>query len=202
MRIRTYLRIPALVLLLLVPAACGDDDGTGLEDDLSLQETEAMLEALTETGSFSTLGLATAISGTGSVDVDVDQTVPCPGGGSLDVTGNVTGDVSQSGSVDLSVSVTHTHRGCTGTAENGMTFTFDGAPDLSTQLDVSVTQDGSLSLTGATTGTLGWSTGDREGVCVTDLAVDLSGSLTSVQGSISGTACGRSVDEIVDLDVG
>lgn len=190
-------------------AACGDDDSTGPGTELSDQELEALAEVLFTQGfSF------TMTSGPRSEIFDSDlqraagvpigpidfgpQDVACELGGVVTVTGTVSGDLDQQGAGILNYSLTQVHQACTAQAEGGTQFTLDGNPSTTMDISLDTSANGAFSLSGTYTGGIAWQTGDRDGTCSVDLSFDATGNLetgTTSSGSVTGTMCGRSVNE-------
>lgn len=216
MRSRNRLYAIPLLFSLAVLVACGgdDDNGTGPDtsgDELTQQETVEMLDALAAVGSFS-FGLSgasysivdgpqAALIAASAVPVSetFDETESCPQGGSVRFDGEVNGDVDQeTGAADLTFSMVQSHMDCVASSESGTTFTFSGAPSITTTMDLTSTSDGSFQIDGSQDGTLGWETSGKSGSCGFDLTFEFSGSANSFSGSISGTACGNSINETFD----
>lgn len=204
----TFWKSCLLLLPLLAFAACGGDDGTGPADtELTEQEVGEMMEALAAAGAFSPPSPQEG-SGTSApnaparttFDYDVETTASCPGGGSVSISGSVQGDVDdQTGEGDFDVTMTQSHQDCVASSDAGTTFTFNSSPGLQTSMDFTTTSDGSYSITGSHSGSLGWTTGEKSGSCSVDISYDFSGSQSSFSGSAQGTVCGVDVSHSLDV---
>ena len=129
-------------------------------------------------------------------------TVPCTMGGTVGVTarlgpaGRTGRRRRQRGSVD-DPSFT---RGCIERHEtSGITFTLDGAPDLEMSIELSISTEFMLGISGAMDGTVRWATGDgRRGPCALDVEIetvsDPSGLPTI---TLAGQACGADIMESI-----
>lgn len=198
----------AAVLPLLALAACGGDDGTGPggEDDLSAEEVEEMTEALAAAGAFApAFGVPTFSPPAGSaarepVSMSIDQTVSCPQGGSIGMSGNLQGDYDdETGEGAFNLAISQDYMDCVSTAESsGRTFTFGGGMDM--DLDMEVSQN-SFSMDGTNQGTLQWSTSGRSGSCSVNVSYQFSGSETSFTGQVSGTVCGVDVSQDLSMSI-
>ena len=188
----------AMVLTLAVGlVACGDDsdDPTDPGDELTQAEAEIMMEALFEAGGFFVTGTG---GGPAGVVVTVDETVGCPGGGNVNVSGSLDID-EQTGNFDYTI--TQTHNNCTSTApSDGSTWTFDGNPNVTIDLDATVSET-AFDMNGSQTGAISWSGKGKNGSCSIDITYDFSGSQdgSSFSGSIQGSVCGISISDNISI---
>ena len=212
---RTRRTVLALLLPLGMLVACGGDDGNGGgngtgpdgPDGLTEQEAQEMVEALASTGVFSpTTGGSMGMSSSAAavpVDFEVTTSNSCPGGGSVQVQGTLTGDVNQeTGAGDFQLSLEQTHQDCVASAESGRSFTFNGSPSVNTDMDFTTTAEGSYDVTGSNTGSFDWQSEGESGSCDVDLSYDFSGSAESFSGSVEGSICGVDVSHSVEAEVG
>ncbi len=174
--------------------ACGDGATEPEEDTLTLEESEALLEAVVNRAGLVAVQ-TDALSFTGSI------TSACSGGG--EVTGGGTLLPSQTeNSVSFLANLTIVPRDCVETVR-GLTFTLNGAPSLrqtgtyllSTPGDLTILFDVDVSMVG----TLEYELEDRSGTCDISVSVALQvdfGEFAQT-GSASGTLCGNTVE--VDL---
>lgn len=187
---------------LLLLGGCSSDGPTELLDDLTAEEAELMMEALAQAGGVSIPDAGDPGAGPAAVvvSIDVENEVSCPQGGSILVTGSFDGDVDeQTGQGEFSLDYTQAHRSCSVTAPStGDDWTFDGLPDVGVDFDLLVTQDGFF-LDGVQSGTVGWSTDGRSGNCTIDVTYSVSGSETSLSGTVSGSVCGHQISTSVDV---
>lgn len=210
------------VLVAFGLAACSGDSTAPAVDTLTDTEFDAMVEALSAAGGFdvtfgvggampSPLMAATAegpaismpdysllLMSAEPVSVSIEESVPCPEGGSVDVAGSMNGDFdTQTGAGSGTVQVIQTHRSCTATAQgSGKTFVFDGRPNITTQVSFVIGDTGELtSLQGTQSGGFEWAVDDKRGFCGIQLAYSITGAATENPAiSIGGTLCERTFD--------
>lgn len=202
----------ALLPLFALVACGGGDDGTGpggsddAGEQLTEQEVGEMMDALAAAGAFEPpsagsgsappAGVAAAVP----VELDVDNRYDCPAGGTVRVSGSMSGEVDQdTGAGSFQLTMTQTHEDCVADSQSGTRFKFNGAPSLDTDMDFDVTSAGDFTATGTHGGSLLWETDGRQGTCTVDLTYDVSGSGDSYSGSVSGTVCGVSFSESLDV---
>jgi len=187
---------------LLVLSGCSDDSPTELLDDLTAEEAELMMEAIARAGGVTIPDASDPGAGPAAVvvSIDVENEVSCPQGGSVLVTGSFDGDVDeQTGEGEFSLDYAQAHRSCSVTAPStGDVWTFDGLPEVGVDFDLLVTQDGFF-LDGIQSGTVGWSTDGRSGNCTIDVTYSVSGSETSLSGTVTGSVCGHQISTSVDV---
>lgn len=188
--------------------ACGDDDPSGplAGDDLTAAEAEVMMEALAEAGGLAVTGFggaqAAAPSRAPFGPVSVEETVDCPQGGSIALSGSISGDTADDGTGTVDYSFTQLHQACQSTAESAATvWTFDGDPDVTVDMEMTITES-SFTMDGVQQGAVQWSSEGRSGTCGIDVTYTFSGSQSgaSFSGSVSGTVCGHDVSESVSID--
>ena len=170
--------------------ACGDGAAEPEMDMLSLEESEAMLEAL------QSIGVTELEDDLGSPNVDITRA--CPGGGAV----TATGTVLPSGAEDMStiaLDLTLVPSACMVTAQ-GRSFMLNGAPSLRQTATLSVRAVDELTfvidIDLAMFGTLTYGLQGRSGTCDVSLRVvsrvDL-GALVRTE-TRTGELCGNSVD--------
>lgn len=191
------------VASLLFLSGCSSDGPTDLLDDLSAEEAELMMEAITQAGGVAVpdeVGGGEAGPVRVVISVDVDSQLSCPEGGTIRLTGSFDGDVDeQTGEGEVSLAYTQTHQNCSVRAPStGDLWIFDGLPDIGVDFDL-VVADGAFTLDGTQSGTVGWSTNGRSGNCTIDVTYAVSGSETSLSGTVSGTVCGHQISTSVDV---
>lgn len=194
MRRQLYMLVVLIVSLSLGLAACGDDSPTQSGDSLSEAEVEVMMEAFLGAGGLFFLGGGfSGVNGDIALqEIDIDESLPCSGGGSVRTTGTLS--VSEQGE-SFGWSLTQTHNSCVETASsNGSTWTFNGAPSISTTFSGSVAES-SFNYQGAQTGGIAWSSDGNSGTCQINLSYNMTGSDTSVSVSVTGSVCGHNVSQ-------
>lgn len=194
---RGFLMLAALTM------ACGDS--TGPTAKLSEEQVADMLDAMSAVVSLADIpatgGLAAERFGTvttsANATVSVSQTVDCPNGGTASVNGSVT-ENQAAGTV--TAQMTQNFSGCRATSEAGRLWTFDGNPNIVTNLSASYNETtGAFSLTATQVGGVRVASDVGSGSCEINLTLTMSGSQTSFTGSLSGTACGRSIQQSVTV---
>ena len=181
-------RIAAGFLVLgMAVSACGDDGGavgTTSGDPLNSTEANAVFNQLFGIG-FGGLASPPALMAAPAAEPIPETTTQCPGGGSVTVSGDVSGGTT-SGSFDI----TETISGCVVT-EGGVAFTVNGDPEIRITGDITIGQtlediDIDMTIRGGFT----YSSDDgRSGSCGVDVSISMTGSTISA----SGNVCGQSV---------
>jgi hypothetical protein len=189
-----------LTLGTLLFAACSGDGSTGPEVDLTTEEAAEVLEALTAVSSvfdltlgadnLRTLSVKTAgsLGSMPALTEQLDESVPCPNGGTTRVRGALTVNESTGAAT---IDVRQSYAGCAVTTESNRTWTLNGDPDIRTIVSATET-----SFTASQRGAVIASSSGKSGRCAVDIAFSLTGSAVTV----SGTVCGESVSETVGLD--
>jgi hypothetical protein len=190
-------------------AACGGDGATAPEADLTPAEAADVLEALTTVSSLSNVGLealttVSSLSNVGpvalrSVDLktlrslgsqpalteQLDESIPCPEGGSTRARGAVTvNDATGAATID----VRQTYTDCAVRTESNRTWTINGDPDIRT-----IFSSTASSFTGSLRGAVVATSAGTSGRCTVDVTM----SLTASAVIISGTVCGESVADSI-----
>ena len=181
--------------------ACGDS--TGLDVDLSEAEAAALAEAVMQVAISATNGPSAVASVSGpqaapySSEANVSFTADCLLGGTVLVNGTleVSGD-DETGEGRVALSVSHDHAGCVVESENGVVFTFDGAPKLELALVLESDGEGELGWSGTIAGAVDWATDEREGRCTVALAFNglVSEAESAIEVAVEGAVCQRAVD--------
>lgn len=193
------LRRSLLPLCATMLAACGGDGATAPEAEFTPQEAAEVLEALTAVSSVFDLALDAGDLRTASVKnggasesmpaltEPLDESVSCPNGGTTRIRGAVTVNESTGAA---SIDVRQTYASCAVTTESNRTWTLNGDPDIRTTLSATAT-----SVTGSQRGAVTVSSAGTSGRC----AVNVTFNLTGTTFTVSGTVCGESVSETVNL---
>jgi len=200
---RAFSSSTAVAVLLTVMTACGGSPtGTNSGDPLTAEEITQLLSVLSE--SFGGIGAVPTFSHTGTsvdqpmvhfqsvpVNADFNESVSCPGGGSLGLQGSMDGDVDDQtfvGSINLKFK--WSINACVVNTET-TTFTVNSDPDI--EFDGSyVFTETSFSVSGSEKGGFSFSALDgRSGSCAIDLSFETSFTQGgSASGSFSGSVCG------------
>lgn len=191
---RIHVRGAALAVL-VAAAACGDN-ATEVVGDLSQAEAEALAEVVGSTVFASSTGeMPGALGAPARVPVSgsesVSATVPCELGGTVGVNGNLEYSGDTETVINATFGLTQVHNGCVAESQDGIRFTLDGAPNVTSNVSMTMSEN-ELSMEGTYGGAVDWRTGGREGTCSLDvtLSVDMSGMTESGSASMSGTVCG------------
>lgn len=194
-------RIVSLAALAVVGlAACGGESTGPDTEGLSGDEAEALSSVIISQAlqsGFSALGGGLGTSAPQLVPIyeSLDALVSCPLGGSVSVAGGLEGEYELSGAGSLSMDVTMVHQSCRlQDPPTGYVFTIDGAPDLTSTMDMQIRSDLSASFTGGNNGVVAWDLDGRTGSCA--LSIMWTGSVGAdgtTDVSVSGTVCGDSI---------
>lgn len=194
MMLKRFLSLAAVAALSLGATACGgdkDDEATGPTGNLSKAEVEDAFSALAAVGlfdfGFGSDQMPTAVglsAQTGSTTITLDETEPCPAGGTLRVTGSISVNSSTG---QATADIRQTHAACKATSETGRVWTFNGNPNLRLQMNSSTT-----GFTGSMTGGFTYSSNGASGSCTANITFNAN---AQGIGSVSGTMCGQSVSE-------
>lgn len=193
-------RILALVGVLGV-AACGGDDPAAVGDQLSDIEAQdlafVLLGAAFDTGLDGGSFVPAMVDGPAaapfSIQGSVDDTAPCPQGGTVSVAGSIsaTGD-DATGALNLTFDVNTSHSGC-GVPGESMDFVLSS--QLRTMFSLNTSGAGDISWSGDVDGSVDWTGDNRSGTCTVDYSFD--GDLvaeTELTVTLTGTVCGTSIN--------
>ena len=193
-----------ILTIATVLAGCGGEDITGDDGDpLAPEEAAAVLEVISAVLNQALFdfggGAAATVRPAIPVNESFDASAGCPLGGSVGLTGRVTGDVAEDGSSgDLDFTFTETIRNCV-LAHEATRFTVNGAPDLR--------YGGSLFFGGNDTdfvlnadfdlvGGIAYSASDgRAGTC----RIEVNYEFTTNRIAVRGRVCGESINESVSF---
>ncbi len=188
----------AAVALIFAAGAC-DESPTNV-GDLSQAEAEALAEvvgAQVINGAFGASQRGTAASGPAAAIVSYEESLSftgeCEFGGTVSVDADLQGQVDdQTGEGTVSFTLTQIHDGCVGESDDGTVFTLYGAPSVTAQLDMEVSEE-MFAFDGSFDGAVDWTAGeDREGTCTIDVtfSVDTNAGMQSGSASMQGSVCG------------
>jgi len=206
-RNHSYWSLIAVTILAVVSASCG---GSSQSNNLSQGQAQAVSQELVTaveqalTAEFSTDGaqspaksrMAEALADTthpespsscltgSTIDCPIDTTITCPQGGTVSVSGAITGTLNNgSGSIDAAITV----------APDGCkvdSLTINGNPNVAFASDFNVSNDNlDFPVTATTDGGISYGP-NPSGSCTLNVTVTIN-SFSSC--SVSGTVCGQSV---------
>jgi hypothetical protein len=178
--------------------ACGDSTAPVT---LSEAHVEDMLEAMTSVsyiGQASGAGFSIRRAGqVANATVTVSETVECPNGGSVTVSGTAT-DNPDAGT--FTAQITQGFSACAATSEAGRVWTFNGNPNITTNVSASQNQaTGAFSITATQAGGVRFASDLGEGACNINLTLTITGNATSVSATLGGTACGRTIQRSISV---
>lgn len=126
---------------------------------------------------------------------EIDDILPCMGGGTVDVAASAQVEFDQqSGDAQIQWSMTQIHDGCVVTGTNGQTFTLTGAPSMNVAITVNSTTLGT-EWGGSVQGDVDWVTDGRTGSCMVNMEFNGSSTpLQSVSAQIVGNVCGFAIN--------
>ena len=195
----------ASVALVALTVACGDSTGPNLSEE----QVFDMLDAMSAVANFSEIpGSPAAVSSLkalkaaptfANATVSVNQTVSCENGGSATVSGTAT-DNEQTPVNTVTATVTHSFSACSAASTEGRVWTFNGAPNIVTSLSATTNEStGAYSMTVTQVGGVRYASNLGEGTCQINLSFTLNGNANSLSSSISGSACGRSISQTIEI---
>lgn len=192
-----FSRFAPLAFLGILTSGCGDS--TGPEGDtLTDAELDVLMELIFVVGSLPSTdsGPAAAAAGVPSAvpfNISVDETAPCPEGGTVRVQGTAQGDLDpDTGNGSIIENVTETFQSCRATSqESGISFTLDTDPSITAEV-TAVSSDTSLELDASMNGKIRWMTDGKSGACSVSLTASMTVSGETIQLSSSGVVCGVS----------
>lgn len=168
---------PTPVTAVLVVAGCGGGDGAGNDVDLSPAEVEELAQVLARMNALH----------------PGESSWSCPDGGNFQGTGTVAG-----GETARTYTTLVTLRGCSGSSEDGTTFSLNGR--LTVTVDIELDDGGTLvSHDGTQRGNVNWSSGGRWGSCPVSLSTVAGTVEEGGRLSITGTLCGNTVSHTMEL---
>jgi hypothetical protein len=185
----TLIRRASVAVMAFTFAACSDS--TGPKANLTEEQVGDMLDAMSAVSAIGSL------TGVGMAIVNASETVDCPNGGSA--TANATINDNQTAGT-ATVQLTQSFSGCKATSSSGRVWTFDGDPNIKTNLSMTVNQTtGAFTMTGTQKGGIKVSSELGSGSCAIDLTMTFSGDDNSFSGSLSGSACGHNIQQSIDF---
>lgn len=194
------IRSTAMTLAVALPlAACGSDKVTGVElTQVQVEDLIDALAAVSSDGTGFTVAARAAYAGgdVAPVTLTIDDTSPCPQGGTTRVTGTVTFDETATGAT-IGANVAQSYSSCAATSPRAVTWTFNGAPGIQQALTGSANfSTGDVTLQGTQTGTFSFSSPSGSGSCTLNLNLSFTGNENTgaAQATLTGTACGRTVN--------
>ena len=188
--------------------AAGCDDGEG--DALTPEEAEALVRLIGEAsigpvlgetvGAWPPGGPAPAAHAGGTKEYDFDK--PCSEGGSVNLAGQADYEFGETGgTVQIDGAVTFDD--CGEKTDDGVTYTLNGGIDHLIEAVIS-SSDGifRVEVDGSASGSVAWKNEDDggSGVCEVDVTIDVTVEVDKdagtweVEGGLTGTVCGISVD--------
>lgn len=183
-----------LPLAITLIAAC-DDSAPAPTTGLSDTQIRALVPLLVQPGltMLETMQPGGTVAGV-PVSIEVDQTIPCPLGGAVTVTGAITGEIPETGTGALGLELLNQFDSCRADV-NGQTLTVttDAPVNLTGDLRVTLHQPAEVQ-TVALLGVI--QVTPAQGPEVTcDVSLDLALTLPTRLAQVTGEVCGRAVSE-------
>ncbi|MEJ2540306.1 MAG: hypothetical protein P8188_10080 [Gemmatimonadota bacterium] len=196
----------------LALGACAETSTLPKEDDLTRFEASQMASFLIGR-SFAATGVD--VNAQTVADPDVDRlplalarvtfderhtlTGECPLGGSVEVAQSVDGFVDdETYESEINAAQTLIFLECAGEGSSGdFTFTLNSSPDVMATLSIAQDAEGLSTGSGAVTGAVDWTAGDRFGRCEIDFQFSMEGSAGNASFSASGVICDISFSQTV-----
>ena len=204
---RKFVRIFALMATVGF-GACGD--GTDiLAGDLTEAEAQQLAGVLMSATFSSSASVPTQPAATAggplmtpfTFAAEIETTVQCPGGGSVDVAASVEveGD-DQTNAASIQYQQTQRHNACVATSDEGKTFTLWGNPSMNAAFTVDTNGQGVVEWAGSIEGIIDWESAGMEGTCSVDLAFSgRSEADVSAAADLLGTVCGFSIEQSLTI---
>ena len=196
----TFLRRGAVALAALT-LACGDATGP---TRLTEAQVGDMLEAMSLVaysgdmpGAAMSMASLLGSSQVFNATVSVSQTVSCPNGGTASVSGTSTDD-PEAGTA--SAQITQSFSGCAATSSEGRVWTFDGDPSIVTNVNSTYNETtGAFGMNVIQVGGIRFASDLGSGGCQLNLTMTMSGDADSFSASLSGSACGHTIEQSIDV---
>lgn len=191
-------RLTIFTALTLVLSACGGDGATAPDAALTPEQAAEALEALEAMSLVRPIGIGGGLSALMASEmpaatVGVNDSLPCPAGGTTSVRGTSTVNEATG---DASVDIRQDYNRCAVTVASNRTWTFDGDPDIRFRFTYDVdTSTGTASVSGTQVGAVRFNSGAQSGRC----SINLTMSLTTTTYSISGRVCGQPVSDTISI---
>jgi hypothetical protein len=196
---RRTLRLSLLATTLLTPA-CGSDNPANPQNNLSQVEAIAVfseiMTAVFSVGFGGDIALAANAPAISADVIAINESAPCDGGGSIDLTGTISSTFGQSQSGSYSYTIVETPDDCVVTTGSGTSYRVNGNPNIQ--------MAGSYNFVGGVptgvfamtfTGGLSWlaTNGGASGSCAMNLSYSLDWQTST--GSVQGSICGYDVSQ-------
>ncbi|HSR40958.1 MAG TPA: hypothetical protein VLL48_02270 [Longimicrobiales bacterium] len=199
------------LLIALAPlSACSDGPTGPTGDELTEEESAALMEAFASLSAFAapptqpdqqaSMAPASMAAQAITLEFTFDEDHPCPQGGQANLSGSVNGEFdSETGEGTFGFSYSLDPDGCVVVhAPTERTFTLTGAPDVDVTMDLTITQT-AVTASGGHEGRIAWESEGESGECPIDVTFDFSGEETALSGTVSGSVCGYSVERTINI---
>lgn len=190
----------ALVAALAVAvSACGDSP-LGPEADLSQEEVEEMMDAMSAVGAFSffpTGFSVQSLDGTvAAIVTPFNESGDCPSGGTVSTNGSI--NVNET-TGNFTAQYTSNYNNCKAPSSTGRVWTFNGDPNISNTMTFSSNQStGAYTVSGTQSGGLRFSSNGTSGRCSISLNWTMTTNASGISsGNLTGTVCGESVSQSI-----
>jgi len=190
------------VALVALTLACGDSTGPAR---LSEEQVVDMLNAMSSVaytgdipgGASMSRASLWAAPQTANATVNVSQTVSCPNGGTASVNGTST-DNPDAGTA--TATITQSFSACAAASSEGRVWTFNGDPNIVTTINSTWNEaTGAFTMNMTQEGAIQFASNLGSGRCAIDLTLTMSGNETSFSATMSGSACGHTIEQSIDV---
>lgn len=188
-------RLLAPFLAILAVGCSSDSTGIGTITDAQAQAMASALFSLTQNAGTAAASAAPSAAQASPSLVTVQNHVqldaPCPLGGTVGLDANLSGS-ADSTSMSITYGLVETPQACVARDDkSGMSFVFDGAPNLTANSTLYTNFLDTLSLNGTYTGAVDWSSDAGSGTCSIDMAFDGMWNPADSTGTVSlqGSVC-------------
>ena len=170
-----------LALAVTLAGAC-DNDPAEVDDGITAVEATALATALVNLPNF-------------EADDSISDTIMCPAGGQISVTGTSMTDET---AAMVTIDATLVPQACR-LPISVLEFTVDGNPSVRLQASFNLSGLPSVTVSGTLTGNITWQAGDRTGPCPANLSISgtvvlMEDGSDSTTGTVTGTLCGQTVN--------
>ena len=181
-----YKTIAMAAIAVMALLSCGDDSTEPAEEQLTAEEANSLLLAITQLLASD----AQTLQG-----LTLFPSVPCPGGGTAAISGTATPTADGTG-LNFDFAVAPAACILTSPPPNSMTFTVDGNPSIqytgSFNLDV---ENGEVTLNATLNGNANWALPTRSGSCSVSLTTDTQVTFDGTGNTtITGTMCDHQIN--------
>jgi hypothetical protein len=188
-----------LAALAVAVSACGDSP-LGPEADLTQEEVEEMMDAMSAVGAFSFFPTGMSVQSldgkVAAIVTPFNESGDCPNGGTVSTNGSI--NINET-TGNFSAEYSSNYNNCKAQSSTGRIWTFNGDPNISNTMSFTSNQStGAYTVSGTQSGGLRFSSSGASGRCNISLNWTMTTSASGVaSGNLTGTVCGESVSQSI-----